>query len=75
MWTTSDTDKACTAAHDAFDLDRALIDCALQNIAQRARQRRGEAVIDGVLLACVSLSSAAVVMFAIVCWLVVNGRL
>lgn len=63
------------APTEPFGLDRALLDCALENIAQRARQRRGEAILDGVLLACVALSSAAVVTFALACWLVVNGRI
>jgi hypothetical protein len=75
MWTTSDTDRACTAAQDAFGLDRALFDTAMQNIAQRASQRRREAILDGVLLACLAFSSAFLVVFAIMCYLVVNGRL
>ncbi len=60
---------------EPFDLDRALLDCALENIAQRASNRRREAIHDALLLACVALSSAAVVTFALACWLVVNGRI
>ena len=60
---------------DAFDLDRALLDCARQNIAQRARQRRGEAIIDGVLAAALGISLTFTGMFALLCWLVVHGRL
>ena len=60
---------------ETFDLERATFDCAMQNIAQRARQRRREAILDVVLLASVVLSSAAAIMFAIACWLVVNGRI
>ncbi len=60
---------------ERFDLDRALLDCALENIAQRARQRRGEAIIDGVLVTTLGISLTFTGAFALLCWLVVHGRL
>lgn len=74
MWTTSDTDKACTAAQDAFDLDQALLDCAMQNIAVRARQRRFEAIHDAILLAGITISLTIAIMAGVWCWLLVSGR-
>ena len=60
---------------ERFDLDRVLLDRDLQNIAQRARQRRGEAIIDGVLVAALGVSLTFTGAFALLCWLVVHGRL
>ena len=75
MWTTSDTDRECTAAQDAFDLDRALLDCALENIAQRRLERRREAIHDALLLAGIVLSSSLAIFGCIAMWLIVEGRL
>jgi hypothetical protein len=61
---------------DAFDLSRALLHCALQNIHQRALERRGEAIHDTLLLVGIVLSSSSLAICGcIVWWLIVEGRL
>ncbi len=75
MWTTSDVDRASTAAQDAFDLDRALFHTAMENIAGRARERRREAIHDAMLLVGVVLSASLTILSCIVWWLIVEGRL
>ncbi len=59
---------------DAFDLDRALLDCALENIAQRASNRRREAIHDALLLAGVSISLFLATFGCVLMWLIVEGR-
>ena len=59
---------------DAADLDRALFDCALQNIAVRARQRRFEAIHDAILLVGITISLTIAIMAGVWLWLLVNGR-
>ncbi len=59
---------------DAFDLDRALLDCALENIAQRALERRREAIHDALLLAGASISLFLATFGCVLMWLIVEGR-
>ncbi len=63
------------SAVGAFDLDRALLDCALENIAVRALERRREAIHDALLLAGVSISLFLAAFGAILLFLMVTGRL
>ncbi len=60
---------------EPFDLDRALLDCALENIAVRASNRRREAIHDALLLAGIVLSSSLAIFGCIAMWLIVEGRL
>jgi hypothetical protein len=60
---------------DAFDLDRALFDCAMKNIAGRPRQRRLEAIHDAILLAGATISLTIAIMAGVWLWLLVNGRI
>lgn len=62
------------SAVDASELDRALLDCALQNIAVRARQRRFEAIHDAILLVGITISLTIATMAGVFAWLIVNGR-
>ena len=59
---------------DASELDRALFDCAMQNIAGRARQRRHEAIHDAILLVGITISLTIAIMAGVFAWLLVNGR-
>ncbi len=60
---------------EPFDLDRALLDCALENIAQRASNRRHEAIHDALLLAGVSIILFLATFGCVLMWLLVEGRL
>jgi hypothetical protein len=60
---------------ERFDLDRALLDCALQNIAQRRLERRREAIHDAMLLIGIVLSGSLAIFGCVVWWLIVEGRL
>ena len=60
---------------DAFDFERAVFDCAMQNIAVRARQRRREAIHDGLLVAGAAISGGIATFGCILFWLLINGRL
>ena len=60
---------------EPFDLDRALLACALENIAQRASNRRREAIHDALLLAGIVLSGSLAIFGCIAMWLIVEGRL
>jgi hypothetical protein len=60
---------------DAFNLDQALLDCALQNIAQRRADERREAIYDAILLAGIVLSSSLTIVGCIAWYLIVMGRL
>lgn len=68
------TTKAQGKPQDAFDLDQALLDCAMQNIAVRARQRRFEAIHDVILLLGITISLTIAIMAGVWCWLLVSGR-
>ena len=61
-------------ARERFDLDRALLDCALQNIAQWRLKRRHEAIHDAILLAGITISLTIAIMAGVFAWLLVNGR-
>ena len=60
---------------DAPDLDRALLDCAMQNIAQRASKRRREAIHDAILLAGITISLTIAIMAGVWLWLLVHGNI
>jgi hypothetical protein len=60
---------------ERFDLNQALFDTAMQNIAQRALERRRESIHDALLLAGIVLSSSLTIFGCIVWWLIVVGRL
>ena len=60
---------------DAFDLDKALLATALQNINQRRLERRREAIHDALLLVGIVLSSSLAIFGCIAMWLIVEGRL
>jgi len=60
---------------ERFDLDKALLDCALQNIAQRRSERRREAIHDALLLAGIVLSSSLAIVSCVAWYLIVMGRM
>jgi hypothetical protein len=59
---------------ERFDLDQALLDCALQNISQRASNRRREAIHDALLLAGIVLGSSLAILGCVAWYLIVMGR-
>jgi hypothetical protein len=59
---------------ERFNLDQALLNCALQNIAQRRSERRREAIHDALLLAGVSASLFLATFGGVLAWLIVQGR-
>ena len=59
---------------EAFDLERALFDTAMQNIARRRLKRRWEAIHDAILLVGITISLTIATMAGVFAWLLVNGR-
>jgi hypothetical protein len=57
-----------------IELERALFDTAMQNIAVRARQRRREAIHDALLVLGSAVSLTIATMAGVWLWLLVNGR-